>query len=336
MSVFLKNTVAPSMIVMGTVSFGSTISKADTFALLDVFAETGGNFIDTAHVYSAWEPEGEGASERTIGEWLRVHGARGSVVLATKGGHPPLHRMDRPRCTYEEMNQDLNESLERLGVDCVDLYWAHRDDPRMSAGEIIDTMARFVQDGRARNIGASNWTKERIIEANAWAAAQGLPTFVANQPRWALADRVGEMPPPDNTLDADVATQKWHEDTGMAMTPFTSQAKGFFGEKNVAWARNGFQGPIPRGDRYDAPVNHQRLLRAIRMAEQKGCTAHQIALAYLMNQRFPVHPIIGTRNPDRIREAMAASGIRLSEMECDWLRGGDTYSFSEKTWAQKR
>ncbi len=321
MKTFLKDTAAPSKIAFGTTSVGSNIPKKEAFGLLDAFVQAGGNFIDTAHVYSSWEPKGEGASERTIGEWLKENGARASMVIATKGGHPPLDAMDRPRCTYTEMSRDLNESLERLQIECVDLYWVHRDDVRMPAGEIIDAMGRFVQEGRVKNIGASNWTHARIAEANAWASARGLPAFVASQPRWALADRVHEMPPPDNTLDADEATRVWHEKTGLAMTPFTAQAKGFFGAENVAWAKNGFPGPSPRGARYDAPVNHQRLQRAIQLAEQKGCTTHQIALAYLMNQRFPVHPIIGTRNPARIREAMAASVIRLSYEETERLRG---------------
>ncbi len=321
MKTFLKDTAVPSKIVLGTTSMGSNIPKVEAFGLLDAFMQAGGNFIDTAHVYSSWEPQGEGASERTIGEWLKGNGARDSMVIATKGGHPPLEAMDCPRCTYAEMSRDLNESLERLRIDRVDLYWVHRDDVRMPAGEIIDAMGRFVQEGRVRNIGASNWTKERIAEANAWASARGLPTFVASQPRWALADRVHEMPPPDNTLDADEPVRLWHETTGLAMTPFTAQAKGFFGAENVSWAKNGFQGPIPRGARYNAPANHRRLLRAMQLAEQKGVTAHQIALAYLMNQGFPVHPIIGTRNPGRIREAMAASTIQLSHEETDWLRG---------------
>jgi aryl-alcohol dehydrogenase-like predicted oxidoreductase len=308
--------IEPFAICLGTVSFGSNIDRAQSFALLDAYAEAGGNFIDTAHVYSSWEPNGEGASERSVGEWVRANGLRDRVIIATKGGHPPLDAMDHPRLSYADLDRDLNESLDRLGMDHVDLYWAHRDDAALPAGEIVEAFARLLRSGRARHWGVSNWTCERIDAANAYADAHHLPRIAASQPRWALADRVNELPPPDNTLDVDEATRRWHERTGMPMTPFTSQAKGWFGEENVAWAKGGFTGPAPRGSRYDGGGNRERLRRAIALAERKGCSAHQIALAYLMSQPFPVFPIVGTGKIEHLREALGAMNLRLTGDEC--------------------
>lgn len=321
-----QDRIGPSRICLGTVSFGSDISRTDAFALLDRYAALGGNFIDTAHVYSLWEPEGEGASERTIGEWIRAHGARDSVVLATKGGHPPLDRMDAPRCSAKEFENDLSESLDRLGVDSVDLYWVHRDDPRRPAGEILEALAGCVRDGRVRLLGVSNWSVARILEANAYGQSHDLPLFCASQPRWALADRVNELPASDNTLDLDAAGVDWHRRTGFPLVPFTAQAKGYFGAENVAWAKNGFAGEPPRGSRYDGPANRLRLLSAMEMANNKGVTAHQIALAYLLNQPVAVYPIIGTRDVHHLGEALAAMTIRLSPEECSRLENGTRIS----------
>ena len=314
------STISPSRISLGTVSIGSDIPPRESFALFDAYTAAGGNFIDTAHLYSIWEENGEGASERTIGEWLRVHGARKDLFLATKGAHPHRDTMHIPRCAPEEIEQDLNESLERLGVDSVDLYFLHRDDPSLPAGDLIETLAAFHRDGRIKNAGVSNWSTARIDEANAYAAQHHLPPLVANQPRWALADRVHEMPPSDNTLDLDEPMRQWHERTGLILTPFTAQAKGFFGADNAAWAKAGFNGPAPRGARYDGPQNRRRLTRAIQLAEEHACTPNQIALAYLLSQPFPVYPIIGTHNPAHVIEALGAADIRLTPKSCATLR----------------
>ncbi len=99
------------------------------------------------------------------------------------------------------------------------------------------------------------------------------------------------------------------------MIPYSSQANGYFGAENVAWAKAGFDGSPKRAERFDSPANRRRLLRAIDLAEKKGCTANQIALAYLLNQPFPMFPIIGTGNPEHAREALGAVGITLSPEE---------------------
>ena len=105
------------------------------------------------------------------------------------------------------------------------------------------------------------------------------------------------------------------------MIPYSSQANGYFGAENVAWARDGFSGAAPRAERFDSPANRQRLRRAMELAEEKGVTANQIALGYLLSQAFPVFPIIGTGSLEHVREAMGAIGLRLSAEECAGLFG---------------
>jgi aryl-alcohol dehydrogenase-like predicted oxidoreductase len=126
MASIFRSKVEPSRICLGTGSFGSEISKKDSFAVVDAYVEAGGNFLDTAHIYAAWLKDGWGASERTIGEWLRVHGVRDQMVIGTKGGHPPLDNMGLGRCSRACLGQDLSESLDRLGVSSVDIYKKRR------------------------------------------------------------------------------------------------------------------------------------------------------------------------------------------------------------------
>jgi aryl-alcohol dehydrogenase-like predicted oxidoreductase len=306
--------VTPSRIALGSVFFGSDVSEADSFAVLDAFAEAGGTFLDTAHVYAAWLDYGVGASERTIGHWLRARGNRERMVVATKGAHSPITAKEKVgRCSRADLEQDLGESLERLGLDCIDLYWLHLDEPTRPVGEIIESLAALQESGRIRAYGASNWSTARIQAANEYAAAHDLPPFAASQP-WFSLGALAVDPSGDQLLH-------WHRTSGLTMIPYSSQANGYFGAENAAWAKGGFAGDPPRAKGFDSPANRRRLQRAIALAEQKGCTANQIALAYLLSQPFTIFPIIGTSNPAHAREALGAVGLTLTAEERAGLEG---------------
>ncbi len=311
--------VEPSRICLGSASFGAEIGRDQSFAVLDAYVEAGGNFLDTAHIYAAWVEGGAGASERTIGEWLATV-ERGQVVLATKGGHPPIDaRLKVGRLSGEDLEHDLEESLERLGVEYIDLYWLHLDEPDRPVGEIIETLAALRGRGLIRSYGASNWATARIEEANAYARRHGLPPFAASQPWWSLGAAAGGTGAQAPAPQEEDELRAWHIRTGLPMVPYASQANGYFGAENAAWARGGFRGPAPRAPRFDSPANRRRLLRAAELAQRKGVTANQIALSYLLSQPFPVYPIIGTGNPNHVREALGAADLRLDEQECAYL-----------------
>jgi aryl-alcohol dehydrogenase-like predicted oxidoreductase len=306
--------VTPSRIALGSVFFGSDVSEADSFAVMDAFAEAGGTFLDTAHVYAAWLDYGVGASERTVGNWLRARGNRDRMVVATKGAHSPITAKEKVgRCSRADLEQDLGESLERLGLDCVDLYWLHLDEPARPVGEIIESLAALRESGRIRAYGASNWSTARIQAANEYAAAHGLPPFAASQP-WFSLGALAADPAGDQLLH-------WHRASALTMIPYSSQANGYFGAENAAWAEGGFAGDPPRAKSFDSPANRRRLQRAMALAKAKGCTANQIALAYLLSQPFTIFPIIGTSNPAHAREAMGAAGLRLTAEERAGLEG---------------
>jgi len=319
---FLNAKVEPSRICLGTAVYGSAVSREQSFALMDAYAACGGNFVDTAHVYADWLPNGRGASERTVGEWVRAHGMQESVVLATKGGHPPLDHMELGACSRDGLVSNLEESLERLGLERVDMYWLHRDDPERPAGEIIDTLADFVQQGRIGAYGGSNWTWPRLMSANAYARENGLPEMAASQPGWALADRAPGPVPVLNMYYLDEETRLEHATAQFPLVAYTAQARGYFGAENVVWAKGGFHGIAPLATEYDWEPSRGRLLRCIELGEKKGYTANQIALAYILNQPFPTYSIIGTSKVETVHEACAAEAITLTEQECDYLREG--------------
>jgi aryl-alcohol dehydrogenase-like predicted oxidoreductase len=312
--------IEPSRICLGSAGIGTHISKDDSFAVMDAFFEAGGNFIDTAHIYAAWVDGGWGASERTIGEWIRSRGNRDRVVVGTKGAHSPWGSEDKSgRCSREDLEQHLNESLERLATDYVDLYWLHLDEPSRPVGEIIESLADLQHSGRILSYGASNWMTDRIEAANAYAKEKGLPPFVASQPWFSLGAAAGGPSSDDPTADSADPLRQWHIKTRLPMIPYASQANGYFGAGNVAWAKSGFAGSPERAESFDSPANRQRLLRAIDLAGRKNLTANQIALAYLLSQPFAVYPIIGTGNPDHAREALSAASLLLTEEECSYL-----------------
>lgn len=309
-----------SPLCLGSSAFGTDIDRNQSFRVLDAFVEAGGTFIDTARIYAAWREGGWGASERTIGAWLRARGNRKSLVIGTKGGHPPMDRLVEGRCSKACLEHDLSDSLERLGIDYVDIYWLHRDEPSRDAGEIIETLAGFVRDGRVRSYGASNWSTDRIAAANAYASTHDVPMFVASQLGFALAERPLETVPVAGMLYMDAESQDWYHSAGMAIAAYSATANGYFGDANVCWARDGFPGDAPRGRSYDTPANRKRLDAAGAVGADRAITPNQVALAYLRHQPVPVYPIIGTSNPAHVREAMEAMHVSLTPDELNRLK----------------
>ena len=308
--------LTPSRICLGSVVFGSYISRDESFRVMDAFAEARGNFLDTAHIYSAWIEGHWGTSERTLGEWVRARGNREDIIVATKGGHSPMEDTEKiGRLSRADLEHDLSESLDRLQLDYVDLYYIHFDEPSRPVGEIIDSLAALKSSGRILAYGLSNFTTDRIQAANDYAAKNDLPPCVASQP-WFSLGAVANGPKAESpTREEEDPLRAWHLESGLPMIPYSSQANGYFGAANVAWAKDGFQGEPKLAGSFDSPANRRRLLRASDLAEKKDCTPNQIALAYLLNQPFPIYPIIGTGNPDHAREALGAVDITLTGEE---------------------
>jgi aryl-alcohol dehydrogenase-like predicted oxidoreductase len=141
------------------------VNRDDSFALLDAFVEQGGTFLDTAHVYANWAPGPRSISEKTIGAWLKATGTRDRLLIATKGGHPAPGHEPGSRLSPSDIVGDLDESLDFLGVERVDLYWLHRDDPNRPVGAMLEVVNEQARLGKIRHVGCSNWRPRRIRAA---------------------------------------------------------------------------------------------------------------------------------------------------------------------------
>jgi aryl-alcohol dehydrogenase-like predicted oxidoreductase len=310
----LKNTnLVVSDLCLGTNAFGTAIDQAGANALLDCFAELGGDFIDTARSYGDWIPDAPpGASERAVGAWLKGRN-RAEFRIATKGGFFDLRKGDwRNRVTPEDIAQDLDESLEHLGVEAIDLYWLHADNPQAPVGPIMDALIAQQTAGKIRYFGASNWTGERVSEAQDYAASIGHQGFAAIQPFWGLA-----VPNPEGAaaqgygIYYDDALRRVHA-SGVTAIPYAGQSRGFF-SKLAADGEAGLREDLKAMYLNDA--NRARLKAVQRVADRHECGLNEVVLAYLINQPHPTIPIIGASRPEQLVESAKAVTLKLAPNE---------------------
>ncbi len=307
-------------ICLGSGSLGSTVDRSDSFRMLDTYLAAGGNFIDTAKVYADWLPIERSISEKTIGEWLRQRGNRSQVVLSTKGAHPDLATMHISRVSPADITGDLDASLEHLGVETIDIYWLHRDDPTHPVSEILETLAEQVRAGKIRYFGCSNWKTGRIREAQAYAAGHGLPGFSGNQMMWSLAAADPSRLADKTMALMDPAMWRYHLESGLAAIPYTSQGGGYFtklAENRVNYPTGGRV--TNAGNPYDTAQNHTRLERIRQISSQTGLTITQIVLGYLRAQPFPTVPIVGPKSLAQLADCLTAAEVRLTPEEVAFL-----------------
>ena len=307
-----------SQLCYGTNMLGTAIDQPSANAILDRFVELGGNFIDTARGYGDWVPDAPaGASERAIGQWLKGRN-REDVVIATKGGMVDMRAGDyRNRVTPEDITSDLNESLDHLGVNTIDLYWLHADNPQAPVGPIMDTLFAAQDAGQIRYIGASNWTPARIREANAYAASKGRQGFVASQTFWGLAA-------PEREASTAQGYQLYYEDgyqdihaEGVTMIPYSAQSGGYFTK-----LANGGEAALPDflKARYANPVNAGRFEAVKAVAAKHDASINDVVLGYLVNQPHATVPIFGARSPDQVEDSVKAADLALAADELTQLR----------------
>jgi aryl-alcohol dehydrogenase-like predicted oxidoreductase len=304
-----------SALCLGGAVFGSSLSGEAADQLMHDFLEAGGNFVDTAHCYSFWEPAGAGSSEREVGAILRRMGMWEQVVVGTKGGHPVVGegypRPDR-YLAPEVIASDVKDSLTRLGRDQIDLYYLHRDDTRTPVDEIIDALNAEVDQGRVRYLAASNWSTERMTAANAYAAQSGKQGFVASQVQWSLSTPTWTPGPDPTTRYVTEEDAVWHQETGLPIVAYSATANGYFA------------GTASGTKAYDTPENAARKQRAEQLAAEWGCTANQVALAYLRYAGPVTIPLFSTSRREHLAEGLGSLAITLTPEQCKWLQSGYT------------
>lgn len=283
--------------------FGWTADEETSFAVLDAYRAAGGNFIDTADVYSAWgEGNTGGESETILGRWLAARGGD-DVVIATKvGSWGELSGL-----AADTVRRAVDGSRERLGVDSVDLYYAHRDEESRPIEEIARTFSALVDDGSIRTIGASNISAARLTGWLDVAAAEGLHAPVAVQPHYNLLTR---------DIEADLLPVT--RAAGLAVLPYYALASGFLTGKY----RDGVTVDSARArevsDRLDD--RGRRVLAALdEVAAEAGVEQTTVALAWLRQQDGVTAPIASARTPEQLSALLASMTLELSADQLDRL-----------------
>jgi len=315
-----KTDLEVSAYCYGTNMLGSALDQGLSNAILDCFTANGGNFIDTARMYGDWVPGiPAGASERAIGGWLKTR-SRDGLVIATKGGGMDVRAGDwANRCNPAAIASDLNESLDHLGIDTIDLYWLHADNPEAPVEPIVDALLEHQAAGRIRHFGASNWSPDRVIAANAYAASLGKDGFCAVQTFWGLAV-------PELNASMQQGYLYYYEGlfeelhaSGIPIVAYGAQSGGYF-TKLAAGGEESVREDLRA--RYANPANAGRLRVAQELAAKRGVSINEIALSYIASQPLQTIPIFGGSSPAQIEDSLKAASLVLTADELAALKAG--------------
>jgi len=286
--------------------FGWTANAEASERILDAYVEGGGNFVDTADSYSTWVPGHTGGeSESIIGAWLRHRGHRDTMVVATKVAKHPVHRGLRPA----NLRICLDGSRRRLGVETIDLYYAHEDDPHVPTAEWVGAFDTMVRQGSIRHWGLSNFTAERTAEVIEVANAEGLALPVAVQPHYNLLHRVEVE---------DGGLRDLAEAHHLALVPYYGLAAGFLTGKYardevIHGARAG------RVKTFATPAGFAVLDAVMAIGEELGAEPATVALAWLRQQPGVTAPIASVSDPDQVPAVLAAMTLKLGRAQMNRL-----------------
>src|SRR6516162_11955188 len=284
---------------------GWTADEKQSFAVFNAYAAAGGNFIDTADMYSAWAPGNLGGeSETIIGRWLATRGKREEMIIATKVGmHPKLKGLSAKTIAAAAEN-----SLKRLGTDYIDLYYAHADDEKTPLEETLGAFDALVREGKVRYIAASNYTAPRLAQALAVSDRDGLARYVALQQHYNLMERgkyEGEL--------ADLVIRE-----GLSSVPYFALASGFLTGKYRPDSKVESQ----RAETAGAYLNEKgiRVLTALdEVAAAHGISVTTTALAWLAAQPTVAAPIASARTTEQLPDLLRVAEVRLSNAELQRL-----------------
>ncbi len=285
--------------------FGWTADEEQSFAVLDAYVAAGGNFIDTADVYSAWATgHAGGESESIIGRWLAARGNRDELVIATK-----VAKLDtRAGLSAANVEKAAADSLRRLGTDRIDLYYAHHDDSDIPLEETLGAFDALVRTGAVRYVAASNYDADRLEEALTVSAREGLVSYIALQPEYNLVARTYE-----------------HELRGvcerhsLSCFPYFGLARGFLTGK---YRPGGEQVDSPRAEVAQQHLDARGIavLAALdQIAAAHGTPLAAVALAWLAAQPTVVAPIASARTPEQLTELLPMASVVLSVEEIEQL-----------------
>jgi aryl-alcohol dehydrogenase-like predicted oxidoreductase len=280
--------------------FGWSASTEESEEVLSHYFDQGGNFIDTADMYSQWAPGHIGGESETImGEWMKKRGNRNAVVIATK-----VAKLNtRPGLSAKNIIAACEDSLRRLQTDYIDLYYSHQDDPDTPIEETLETYHSLVQSGKVRYIAASNFTAERLAQSLEISAKNGWASYVAAQDHYNLLERGYES-----------GLRPTLEKYGLSQIPFFGLARGFLTgkyRKGVVIESVRSAGVEP----YQNDSGWQTVEKLEEIAKSHNSTIAAVALAWLRAQPTVATPIASARTLDQLKEIMPILQLSSDELQ---------------------
>lgn len=317
-----KSGIEVSALCLGTDLLGSKRDESLSFELLDYFAGRGGSFLDTGNFYASWLPGfGGGESESVIGKWMAARGNRQSMVIASKLG------FDYPESagglSAGEIERECEKSLRRLQTDCIDLYYAHRDDPATALEETMEAFHRLITAGKVRAIGASNLSVWRIAESNLLSELRGWPSYCAIEQRYTyLRPRHGTNFGPQTFL-SDV-TKDFAQSHGIALIGYSVLLSGAY-----------LRSPEDLPAQFAGTDSNSRWSALRSVASETGATVNQVILAWMRQSSPPVLPIIAGSRVEQLAENIDALNLSLSEVHMKLLEEAGNPS-DQTGWLQSK
>jgi len=295
--------IAIAPLVLGGNVFGWSADEAASFAVLDAFAAEGLQCIDTADTYSGWVPGNSGGeSETIIGRWLKKSGKRDQIVIATKVAKWSKHRGLSPA----NIAAAADDSLKRLGIERIDIYFAHEDDASVPLADTLGAFQRLIEAGKVRAIGASNYSGARLAEALAVSAEHGLARYEVVQPEYNLVARREY----EKNIEPVVKREK------LGVVCYYALASGFLTGKYRSQADLGKS--AARGGAVEKYLNARglRVLTALdSIASAHRATPAQVALAWLIARPSITAPIASATSAEQVRDIAAATRLSLAAEE---------------------
>jgi len=297
---FGRSELQVSPLCLGGNVFGWTADEVTSFALLDRFVQAGGNFIDSANVYSRWVPGHQGGeSESVVGRWLKQGGKRDGLVIATKVG------MDMPGLgvglTPAQIERGAEDSLRRLQTDCIDLYYAHSDDATTPLPDTLAAFDRLVKAGKVRAIAASNFNAQRLEEALLVSSSEGFVRYEGLQPRYNLIDRL--------PFESELAPVCQRHGIGVAV--YYALASGFLSGKYRRLEDIQGRARAAALKQYSNERGWRVVAALHAVAQRLSSTPATVALAWLMAQPGVTSAIASATSLEQLEDLLKASELTL-------------------------
>lgn len=291
--------VEVSVLCLGAMYFGTRTDEATSRHLLDHYLEAGGTFIDTANIYAHWIPGGNGGeSEALLGRWMKERRNRQHLFLASKVGfqYPGVER----GLKVEQIEAECDKSLKRLGVETIDLYYAHVDDRNTPLEESLAAFDRLVQAGKVRFIGASNYLAWRLEKAGWVSQVNRWASFCCIQQRYTyLRVKHGGSTDPQVVVNDDLLD--FCRSEGLTLLAYSALLGGAYTRPDR-----------PTPEVYLGPDSDARLAVLKRVAEETGATPNQVILAWMMQGQPSILPLIAASTPAQLQENIEALQLQLS------------------------